>query len=420
MLNKYYSPKHVYNYIYGTDQPDGQIEILYGTTADDVIYGGGGSDLLSGGAGNDWYYGGTGNDNYCVVDAGDTVVEYADEGNDTVFSWLHDYTLTANVENLDLMGDAFSGTGNGLNNMIAGNDKNNFLYGLDGNDHLYGGKGADAMYGGVGDDSYWVDNQADGVWELADQGHDTVYSTVSYKLNSAAEDLYLENGAGSINGTGNDLDNHIVGNEGNNILKGGDGEDTLDGKGGKDTMYGGADHDWYVVDNAGDVVVELKDEGYDTVCATINYMILPSNVERLVLSGSAVLGGGNELDNNIWGNDMDNHLYGFDGMDDIWGGDGADIITGGRGSDGLFGEAGNDTFRFQADFGADCIYDFKANGDADVIEFDHNLFADFAAVQAHMTEEFGHRVMITYDDNNKILIDNADIASLTAADFHFV
>lgn len=415
MLNKFYTPKHVYNYIYGTDKD----EFIGGTQGDDWIIAGDGRDILGGGQGNDVYYGGKGNDIYYVQDAGDVVVEYADEGTDMVYSWL-DYTLGNNVEDLWLRGDAVSGTGNGLNNRLEGNDQSNVLFGLDGNDQLIGGKGTDIMLGGLGDDVYWVDNTNDIVWEQNDQGNDEVLSTATYTLGANVETLWLLEGAGAIDGTGNDLSNHIYGNESNNVLKGGGGGDTLDGRGGKDRMYGGTGDDAYIVDTNDDVVIEASNEGYDTIFAKVNYA-MSSNVERLYLSGpNAVVAWGNELGNNIWGNDQNNHLYGFDGMDFIWGGDGDDTIIGGRDSDSLWGEAGNDTFRFLGDFGPDSISDFKANGDADVIELDHNMFADFNAVQAHMTQEFGNSVMITHDDGNKILLYNTDIASLTAADFQFV
>ena len=65
----------------------------------------------------------------------------------------------------------------------------------------------------------------------ANQGTDTVQSSVSYTLSSGVENLTLASGAGNINGTGNSLDNIIIGNEGNNMLTGGAGVDTLTGRG---------------------------------------------------------------------------------------------------------------------------------------------------------------------------------------------
>jgi len=70
----------------------------------------------------------------------------------------------------------------------------------------------------------------------ANEGADTVISSVSYTLPTAVENLTLASGAGSINGTGNALDNVIIGNDGNNVLTGGAGNDILTGGLGSDTF----------------------------------------------------------------------------------------------------------------------------------------------------------------------------------------
>ena len=75
----------------------------------------------------------------------------------------------------------------------------------------------------------------------------------------AIENLTLT-GIGAINGTGNALDNILIGNTGNNILTGLGGDDTLNGGAGADTAMPAGRHrrrrHRYVVDNAGDVVDE--------------------------------------------------------------------------------------------------------------------------------------------------------------------
>jgi Ca2+-binding RTX toxin-like protein len=50
-------------------------------------------------------------------------------------------------------------------------------------------------------------------------------------------------GSGNLNGTGNGLDNSIVGNAGQNVLKGRGGDDVLKGMGGDDKLYGGSGND---------------------------------------------------------------------------------------------------------------------------------------------------------------------------------
>ncbi len=114
--------------------------------------------------------------------------------------------------------------GNTSNNSLTGTAGNDMMFGFDGNDTLNGGAGADTMYGGNGNDAYGVDNTGDQVIESANQGTDTVVSSISYSLPSNVENLTLA-GPAAINATGNSLNNVITGNSGNNKLTGGAGSD---------------------------------------------------------------------------------------------------------------------------------------------------------------------------------------------------
>lgn len=128
-------------------------------TNNDRVWGYEGSDYLS--AGN--MYGGNGDDTYLVDHPSDLVVENAGEGRDKVISFLPDYTLTNNVENLNLSFWSFggytpssqNGTGNSLDNVIQGNRANNMLRGEGGHDFLDSGAGSDTLRGGSGDDHLW-------------------------------------------------------------------------------------------------------------------------------------------------------------------------------------------------------------------------------------------------------------------------
>ena len=332
--------------------------ILNGGAGNDILDGGIGNDILDGGIGNDTIFGGIGDDTYFVDSISDVIVEYGNEGTDTVQSAVS-YTLSANVENLILKGIAnINGTGNSLDNIIIGNSGNNILYGgagndiLDGgagNDILIGGIGDDTMFGGMGNDIYLVDRTSDVILEYTNQGTDTVQSSVSYTLDAHLENLILTETA-DLDGTGNSLDNIIVGNSGNNTLNGGIGNDTLYSGAGNDTLIGGMGNDIliggmgndaYVVDSISDVILENPNQGTDTVKSSISYT-LSANLENLVLTGSADLNGtGNTLNNIIIGNSGNNILDGGAGNDTINGGAGNDTINGGAGNDILIGDAGD-------------------------------------------------------------------------------
>jgi Ca2+-binding RTX toxin-like protein len=98
---------------------------------------------------------GGGGDDVLIVDDGKyKLVEEAMGGADTVKSTVN-YKLSANVENLMLLGNAnIDGTGSGGANTIRGNIGNNTLNGQAGADHLFGGKGNDKLLGGADADTF--------------------------------------------------------------------------------------------------------------------------------------------------------------------------------------------------------------------------------------------------------------------------
>jgi Ca2+-binding RTX toxin-like protein len=310
-----------------------------------ILKGNDGNNVLDGGAGADTLIGGKGHDYYYVDNAGDQVVEAADEGIDTLESTLSfDLSVNGqNVENLTLTtGSAnLNGTGNALDNVIRGNAGNNQLVGGDGNDRLVGGGGADTLDGGNGNDTLVTDG---GDVVVGGAGIDTVETSVDYTLGSDVENLTLTGTA--INGTGNTLDNRLVGNGQNNVLDGGAGNDFLDGGTGNDTMKGGAGDDVYVVRDAGDQVIENVGEGRDRVDAYVD-VTLAANVEDLTLLGTSNLKGtGNSLNNVITGNAGDNVLDG---------GTGTDTLVGGKGNDTYIVDTSTDTITELENEGTDTV-----------------------------------------------------------------
>ena len=284
-----------------------------GNSFANTIIGNASANILNGGTGADTLIGGAGNDTYIVDNTGDVVSELSTIATevDAVNSSIS-YTLGANLEKLTLTGTgAINGTGNSLANTIIGNASANILN---------GGTGADTLIGGAGNDTYIVNNTGDVISELSTIATevDAVNSSISYTLGANIENLTLT-GTGVINGTGNSLANIITGNAAANILN---------GLGGADTLIGGAGNDTYLVDNTGDVVLELSTVvgEIDRVNSSVTYT-LGDNVENLLLTGTGTINGtGNTLGNAITGNAADN------------------ILDGGVGADLLIGGAGNDTY----------------------------------------------------------------------------
>ncbi|MGE5501292.1 MAG: M10 family metallopeptidase C-terminal domain-containing protein [Ignavibacteriales bacterium] len=239
---------------------------------------------------------------------------------------------------------------------ILGNAAANRIVGNAGNDTFTGGAGADVFVvttnGGkdivtdfvVGSDK--IDATAYGAYQsIAQSGSDTVitFATgvtetlrgVTASTVTAASFIGLAAAAQpsgqTVNGTPGD--DKLVGGSDADTLYGYGGNDQLDGKAGADTMYGGTGNDSYVVDNAGDKVVENAGEGTDFVLSTVTFT-LGDNVENMTLAGAAAIDGtGNGLANKLLGNVAANVLSGGAGNDWLDGRGGGDTLKGGTGND---------------------------------------------------------------------------------------
>jgi Ca2+-binding RTX toxin-like protein len=306
----------------GTDDND----TLTGNTVANILNGGGGNDTLNGGAGNDTLNGGLGNDvmnggdgsdRYYVDSISDSVVEsnavLSTGGNDTVFSYLSDYTLGANVENGRIM---LAGAAN-----LTGNSLANVLYAGAGDNVLIGGAGTDTVSYQYATSAVAVDLSKTVAQATIGSGTDRLDS-IERLIGSNYNDKLTGNAAANTltGGNGNDTLNGATGND---ALIGGAGNDVLNGGVGVDAMTGGDGSDSYYVDNIGDRVTEtnavLATGGNDIVYSYLNAYTLGANVEngRVMLTTAA----------NLTGNNLGNVLYAGTGNNKLDGGAGADTAS---------------------------------------------------------------------------------------------
>jgi len=256
--------------------------------------------------------------------------------------------------------------GSNRSNYMVGGWGETVIYGYGGDDLINGDFFSDTrvwqdtLIGGLGNDTYYVNSGKDVIIEYNNEGMDIVNSLSSYTLNDNIETLILM-GNSNINGVGNGSDNLIMGSSGNNIIN---------GKTGNDTLIGYAGNDSYYIDQEKDMVIELVNEGIDSVYSPIAYT-LSDNFENLILTGSNNLtGAGNDLENIITGNSDNDILCGEGGNDKLYSGKGNDTLSGGIGNDTIYGGQGSDTYIFNRGDGQDILYDVKLRShNADQILF---------------------------------------------------
>jgi Ca2+-binding RTX toxin-like protein len=352
----------------GNDYIDGGdgVDTLHGNNGDDDIagdadndqvFGDAGNDTLRGGSGNDTLDGGSGTDtlylkgarsDYTFSSISATQVQVVDQlsrrdGTDIISS-IEKIRFSDGEQDLQTIlggGQTVNGT-NGDDNLL-GTSGNDVISGLGGDDVLNGGLGVDILLGGTGNDLFVVDTSTDTITEFANEGTDTVLSSVTLAALPANVENLILSGTSAINGSGNALSNSITGNTANNVLAGGAGNDILNGLAGIDTLVGGTGDDIYIVDSTTDIITELGNEGIDTLQSSVSVSALAPNIENLILTVAMALNGtGNSLDNIITGNTANNTLNGGAGNDVLIGGFGDDILNGGAGDDTLNGGVGAD------------------------------------------------------------------------------
>ncbi len=371
-------------------------DLIRALAGNDTINAGAGNDRVDAGAGQDIVRGGAGNDQLSGgFGDGSTDYLYGEDGDDTLYAGQFGFGL---------------GTGGTI-----------FMYGGNGNDifETEADLGLFTIWfdGGAGDDRYAVTAEDAGrITEAANGGRDTIVfissltntsASLTFRMPNNVEDIILSGTLNPFGAIGNSEANGMFGNAaanilygeggddqlfgraGQDILVGGAGNDTLDGRSSAaeaDSLYGGVGNDSYIVDNAGDIIFEDANAGYDNAFVGISgggyYMF--SNLEGATIfdnsgttfvvgnalnnsisganGGELILGGAG--DDQIYGNLGNDTLFGESGIDSIYGGDGVDYLAAGigndyldgeNGADALYGEDGNDTLIGGADFVTDIL-----------------------------------------------------------------
>lgn len=221
------------DYINGGDGNDK----LLGGAGDDELIGGDGNDILNGGTGYDTMYGGAGDDIYFIDGSyhGDTVYENANEGTDTILSFVSTAIMAENVENLQIITKLASNAyGNTLDNVIAAGAGNNILD---------GGEGKDTASYALSKAAVTVSLATTMAQNTGGSGYDTLYNFEKLMGSGYADTL-----------TGDDNANTLSGNGGNDILDGGAGSDIIFGNGGNDTVMGGDGNDFLFGGLGNDVI----------------------------------------------------------------------------------------------------------------------------------------------------------------------
>lgn len=350
------------DYLYAADGADSLSggagrDNIRGLGGADTLDGGDGDDVLEGGAGADHVLGGAGVDllSYgssaaaITVDLASQSFSGGDAEGDVVtgVEAFEGTPLADRLSGLDTAGTDlfFGGAGN---DTLLGRGGDDFLAGAEGSDSLIGGTGNDTLAGGEGSDVYEVDSADDVVDEdLAGPGGgiDRIVASLDWSLDTPArtdiEELQLAGAARR--GTGNALDN---------LLLGTDGADTLDGGAGNDTLAGGAGDDTYHFDAPGDLVQEPDAAaGHDRVFldsarfrlagSEFDMNRAPGVEDLVVVAGAAGL--------ILYGNALSNRIEGALDGQIIHGGAGDDSVSGASGRVSFDGGAGTDTLLL-ADF----------------------------------------------------------------------
>jgi len=366
--------------------------LVHGTSGDDTMTGGDGGDSLYGGSGDDVLIGMSGNDRL-FGGAGDDVLD-GGLGSDTLDGGIgndvYHYAFGGGYDRILNLGAAASGSdiirvGGGLTRAMIQSTQ------ITGDDLMLGFFVGGAYQALVLDGFLSSANGThiiefdDGTWLSAQDFRANQHSWIgtdaaeAYTATDAHNNLSAGGGNDIVHGLGgNDRifgeggDDQLFGGDGNDVLNGEGGANVLDGGAGNDQLYansntdqdtdilrGGTGDDRYYISEgyqyskSPDTVIELADEGIDTVYAESYSYTLTDNVENLIAvynfdkwhwNNPEYPGWIVQIPRELIGNDLDNviqfgtlpyygnhysHYY---------------LLDGGAGNDTLIGTKGHETY----------------------------------------------------------------------------
>ncbi len=391
------STAYVYQYLDVSDDPDGDVLIVYGQVAN------GGWGMAT------------------ILD-GVEQVQFADGVWFNVTASLSDlehgqvYIFAHDVLNEVISGTAASGeilSGHYGHDEIYSQGGSDWLYGQQGDDQIHGWTGNDTIYGGSGDDTVNAQQDDDEVYGMS--GADSLLGNDGQDLitgGSGADLLFGDGGNDTIHGEeGNDS---IAGGQGQDVLYGDDGSDVLKGGSDDDSLFGAEGGDWLFGDSGNDTLE--GGNGRDRLSGGTENDSLSGGLAQDTLYGGmgwdTLEGGfGDDLlhgqsgDDSLYGEAGFDALYGGGGNDQLFGGDDDDYLDGGHANDILIGGAGGDVLSTGVDAGnlvsaasasglgsitSDMTWlsgDFDNDGKQDLVKLWDD--AGFATMDAHISSGSG-------------------------------
>ncbi|WLT01800.1 calcium-binding protein [Snodgrassella alvi] len=378
---------------------------------------------------------------------------------------IKDYIFTQNGDGKDNVIFGWKGTdilnGGMGNDTLRGEDGNDILNGGEGDDILEGGEGYDILIGGTGNDilkggnwrkdryEFEAGHGQDVINDLAYDNYPEYHNDLVFKGASSADAKFLRYGDdlviqayGSADSVTlpdyfnykdpysfsrafnfifddqttfyKDIGKHFTinqsGDEKNNEIIGWDGKDLLNGGAGNDTLWGGVGDDILNGDEGNDILnggagndILNGGEGNDT---------LNGGYDNDILNGGA----GDDILNGDNDNDI---LNGGSGDDILNGGEGYDILNGGAGNDILNGGNGHkDRYEFEAGHGQDVIND---RGDVNYPEnYNDLVFKGASSADAKFLRYGDDLIIQAYGTNDSVTLLDFFNYSKGATAFNFI